>query len=143
MTTLLQCGLGGRGAEGRHSSGGATSPPWRSAFNLPITELGVVRHGPDRQRWWDCFQFEVCLGYRERNSPPKTNRQLSPLSSQIFGEYLLQMLRGRRAGGQSIDKVTPLPSTTLSRVSQHSGTRQHLVETSYNVRLPETHRAPI
>lgn len=51
-----------KGAEGKHSSGRATSPPWRSAFKLPIIELGIVRHGPERQRWWDCFQFEVCLG---------------------------------------------------------------------------------
>lgn len=35
-----------KGAEGRHSSGGTTSPPWRSAFKLPIIE---VRHGPERQ----------------------------------------------------------------------------------------------
>lgn len=97
MTILLQHGLGGRGQRASTPQGEPLLHHGGLLSSSPSIELGVVRPGPERQRRWDCFQFEVCLGYGERNSPPNTNKRLSPLSSRIFGEFLLHMLRGGRA----------------------------------------------
>lgn len=102
MTALGHHGPGGRGGQRQALLGGATSPPRRSAFKLPIIELGVVTHANNpNTREAEVVRLLQVWGQpgleREKLSKPETKERLSPL----FSQTLLSC---------SICKAIPLPS---------------------------------